>query len=289
MPLWLLLWACTEPETFDTADTAAPALATCPEWAAPEATGTVQAAFLDEISGLARSQRHPGHLWVHEDSGAPPWFNAVDEAGGLSATIQLDGASAFDWEEMSTGPVDGQPGLWLADVGDNAAVRATVTLYGVAEPALGEHTEQPRVVTLTYEDGARDAEAVWIDPEDGLLWVWTKRDQPTRLYSAPLEDGAVLTLQTTVAFGADPLEGASPTAADISPSGDLLVVRTYTHAWAWRRAPGTAWSEVVHETPCEVPVAEEPQGEAIALTPEGDVFTVSESQPVLYRSLRLED
>ena len=52
---------------------------------------------LDEISGMAWSLRHPGVLWLLEDSGGGPYLYAVDAADCRTlARVRLSGATARD-------------------------------------------------------------------------------------------------------------------------------------------------------------------------------------------------
>ena len=286
MILLSLLFACTAPSSDTASDSGVDdPRPECAEWEAPTVAGDVSDATLTEISGLAASRVHAGVLWAHEDSGARAEVTALSSTGEVLATVSLEGVTPFDWEDISAAPVGGTPSLIVADIGDNSAIRANVTLYVLPEPTtLTDSTVSATQLVLTYEDGGRDAEALWVDNEQVL--VLTKRDSPARLYSAPLEDGAVLRLQGEIPFGEAPLVGGTPTAADLNADGDLLTVRSYTHAWSWRRLHGRSWPDVLLDDPCEVRVAEESQGEAITVDAAGDVFTVSENEPVLYRSLR---
>ena len=60
---------------------------------------------LDEISGMAWSLRHPGVLWLLEDSGGGPYLYAVDAADCRTlARVRLSGATARDYESIATGP-----------------------------------------------------------------------------------------------------------------------------------------------------------------------------------------
>jgi WD40 repeat protein len=67
------------------------------------------------------------------------------------------------------------------------------------------------------------------------------------------------------------------TAADFSPDGSQLAVRTYRDVLLWDRAPGTsAWSPF-DKPPVDAPAVSETQGEAIAFHPDGQGYvTVSE-------------
>ena len=77
--------------------------------------------------------------------------------------------------------------------------------------------------------------------------------------------------------------GTLTTASDISPSGDLIAIRTYSSAFVWRRGAGMTVGVALAGQPCTIPQKSEPQGEAIAFLADGSGYvTVSEgvNQPV---------
>ena len=87
-----------------------------------------------------------------------------------------------------------------------------------------------------------------------------------------------MTLVTTLQFGTAPLIGdTSATGGDISPAGDLIAIRSYDSAYAWRRPVGTTVQEAFATAPCSLPVRTEAQGEAFAFFSDGTgYFTLSE-------------
>jgi hypothetical protein len=242
-------------------------------------------AELREISGMAVSRANPGVFWVHNDSGDQPRVYAVNAAGRLLGTFALAGASAVDWEDMAIGPApDGGSYLYLADIGDNNAQRASVQVYRVAEPRLA--ADQAPVVAIldgvtafdfVYEDGARDAEGFFVDPLNGNFYVVSKREQNNRLYRAVApRAGQRNTLMRAGAF-----QFTLSTGADISADGMQVLIRRYSltavdaarAATYWRRPDASVSLEELLSRPGEiVPLAQEPQGEAIAFAPDGRGF-----------------
>ncbi len=74
-------------------------------------------------------------------------------------------------------------------MGDNSAVRGSVTIYRVEEPSVSDdRTGQDASLSvsdsiqLTYPDGARDAETLMVDPQDEAVYVVSKRE--ARLYAS---------------------------------------------------------------------------------------------------------
>ena len=74
----------------------------------------------------------------------------------------------------------------------------------------------------------------------------------------------------------------STTAADISPRGDEILIKSYTLTFLWRRPAGTSIAQALMADPCPVPTG---PGEAITFTSDGsDHFTVAEGgHPMLVR------
>jgi hypothetical protein len=244
---------------------------------------------LTEISGVAASRQSPGVLWMHNDSGGDAEVFAVGVDGAPRGDYALDGADARDWEDIALGPGpdEGVDDLYLADIGDNTSERSDVTVYRVAEPAVaaGDAGDQTlsgvESITLTYADGARDAETLLSDPVTGDLFVVSKQwdRQPAGVYRIPAgtADGASVTMERVADAGV-PL-GELATSGDISADGSLIAVRTYQSVLLWDRAPGQTVDQALAGEPCKAAATSELQGEAVALLPEGGAYvTVSEGQ-----------
>lgn len=270
---------------------AAPTAGQGPEFLPAQQVGTVQHAAIDEASGLAASRANPGVLWVHNDSGDTARAFAMNVQGTHLGIYNITGASATDWEDMALGPGPdaGQSYLYLGDIGDNNAVRSTICVYRVPEPAVSP--SQPPVdvdltgvatITLQYPDGPRDAETLMVDPTTADLYIVSKREIPSRLYRAAYPQS---TSQTIVMEYRGQLPWGWATGGDISPNGGEILVRGYFNASIWRRPAGTALWDAFAHTGYDAPLAIEPQGEAICFHGMGHgYYTVSEGshQPIYY-------
>ncbi|MEI7692644.1 MAG: hypothetical protein WCJ50_09010 [Actinomycetes bacterium] len=152
---------------------------------------TVNAPDLTEASGLAESAVNPGVYWTHNDSGDRARLFAIDAAtGALRATFGLPGVTATDWEDLAIAPdADGNDAFYIADIGDNTAVRGSVTIYRVAEPTLPRAGGAPVTINagavssqrLTYPGGPRDAESLAVG-SDGALTIISKREAQVGVY-----------------------------------------------------------------------------------------------------------
>jgi hypothetical protein len=79
---------------------------------------------------------------------------------------------------------------------------------------------------------------------------------------------------------APPLARGAPhlaTGGDISADGSVIAIRTYSTVWVWSRPEGASVADALAGEPCEGDSANEAQGEAIAIDPDGlGYMTVSE-------------
>lgn len=272
-------------------------VAACPSFASPTVSGTVTATTIDEASGLVASRANTGVLWVHNDSGDKARLFALSKRGQLLGTYALDGASKGDFEDLAAGPgpVADQQYLYVGDIGDNHARRASVVVYRGIEPSLSADQAPPleasiKVVPLLlrYPDGAHNAETLLVDPRQGDLYIVTKSllaDAGVYRAAAPHQAGSTRTLDKVGTLRLPGVLVRALTAGDISPDGQQVLLRTYSNALLWRRLPGTSVMEALSTDPCPVPLAIEPQGESIGFDPQsGGYLTHSEStnQPLYF-------
>jgi len=232
----------------------------------PVQAGTLQNPELIELSGLAEGGDES--LWAHNDSGDRARVFAIGPDGADLRTLEVAGAEAFDWEDMTaTGDA-----LYVGDIGDNLKARPNVVVYRVAEPLDADPSVQ--IFDLTYPDGPHDAEALMVDEAGGQLVIVTKElAGNSGVYALPLDTSGPLELLTTLDLGV----GQLVTAGDISTGGDTIVLRTYGKIFVWDRdaAGGGSLADALAREPCEAPAPVETQGEAIALLDDGYV-TISE-------------
>ncbi|MCA9526098.1 MAG: hypothetical protein KC549_07345, partial [Myxococcales bacterium] len=180
--------------------------------------------------------------------------------------------------------------VYVGDIGDNAIVRQNLHLRRFPEPVVPREAEPPIIplagvedFTLVYPDGPHNCETLLVDPENGDVYLVTKSADgvsPIFRAAAPLQAGADIRLERVagLTFGRAPLGGnASTTGGDIAPDGSAIVVRTYSAAFLWRRAPGATIAEAFATEPCALPRPRDPQGEAIGFARDGrGLYTVSE-------------
>jgi hypothetical protein len=251
-------------------------------------------AGLDELSGLVVSRADPQVLWGHNDTGGGAWLYRFGLDGADLGRVAIPGAQAHDWEALAAFEHDGAPALLVADVGDNLASRAVVTLYAVSDPGRDGAARLLWRLPLRFPDGARDCEAVAVDPVAREILLVSKRDTPPRLYRVPLPAGTPAGVQqaafvaglsgwparnglSLLRFFAD-----SPTAFDISRDGRRAVIATPTHAYLYRRPDDGDWARGLQRAQAAVPLPSRAldQIEAAAFTADGRALIVgSEGKP----------
>jgi hypothetical protein len=260
----------------------------CPDCGEPVGKGSLANGAIDEASGLAASRIHAGVYYLHNDSGDRARMFATDSTGADLGTFTIAGATAVDWEDMAVGPCPQGSCVYLADVGDNKAVRTSYAIHRAAEPATvgpGAHDLVGETFPFVYPDGSHNSETLLVHPASGQLWLVTKvSDGASGVYRfpLPLAPGKPAVLEKLGEL-APPSGSKSYTGGDVHPKGKGVLLRTYSHVWFLAAAGGEqSW---LSAAACSVPAPLEPQGEAIAWSAAGDGFvTVSEgSASTLYQ------
>jgi hypothetical protein len=252
-----------------------------PEFAEGVLQGVLEHEEINEASGLVASQRNPGIFWTHNDSGDTTRIFALSAQGENRGVWMLEGVSARDWEDIAIGPgpVDSLSYLYVGDIGDNVAQYDLVRIYRLPEPAVADDAtggvvQDVETIICRYEDGARDAEGLLVDPIDGRIYIVTKREPSVRLYRLVDLDGYRAGDTALLEYVATLDSITQVTAADISVDGQEILLKNYFSVYYWQR--GTDDLDVaLSRPPVVLPYTIEPQGEAIAWG-EGGYFTTSE-------------
>ncbi|WP_258174615.1 hypothetical protein [Actinopolyspora mortivallis] len=185
----------------------------------------------------------------------------------------------YDVEDLARSP-DGR--LWVADTGDNSRRRDTIAVH-VVSPEGGP----ARLYRMRYPDGPHDAEALLLG-RDGVPHVVTKNPFGTAGVYRPvgeLDERRPVELERVTTLRLEPTDtpgGPVPSAfgsvavtgAATSAEHEVLAVRTYTEVYLYPVSGGVA--ETLARDPLRIPLPGEPQGEAVAFTPGGDLLSASE-------------
>ncbi len=244
--------------------------------AAGETGVQVEFAFADpdieESSGLVVDTSTGRPLFVTtNDSGDSGRLFVIDPGSGETVGVTTWSDAPRDVEALApAGPGE----VWVADIGDNDAVRDSVSVARVRLGAGDTSVEPVAQHDLTYPAGARDAETLLVDP-DGRLLVVTKgllggeflRSERRLVEDAPnplAAVGVALPIATDGAF---------------FPDGRHLLVRSYGNAVLY------AYPSLRAVAGFDLPDQE--QGEGLAIDESGAVFLSSEGQGAEVLRLRL--
>jgi hypothetical protein len=276
--------------------------------------GHVQNGELTEASGLVSSRTYPGVLWSHNDGGSGAGVFGIGKDGGDMGFHPLADVGAVDVEDIAIAAGATGDDLFVADIGDNGLERRSIRIYRFPEP----DPEQPGPITavevleFAYPDGPHNSETVLVDSATNHVVIITKEQQ----LDGGMPDNFGRTLPSLVfegaidGHGAGPVElvhvgtidmpaleamndsaglspasflgfGGVPTGGDVSADGSLVALRTYEAVWLWDRRENQSVAEALLGAPCQVTVASERQGEAVAFLDDG-LVTLAEgvNQPI---------
>jgi hypothetical protein len=249
-----------------------------PKDTTPRVMCTITDSRIRELSGLVASVRFPDILWANNDSGDVNRVFAIDaNTCAVRAVVTMAGAGYNDYESISMGrDTDGEPVIWVGDTGDNGRSRSNVKLYRFEEPTkLADQTVDVKAVTITWSDGKRDCESLFVEPIPGGRVFLVSKESTSGIYELQgnfRETGTATTgtrIGTTLGTATD---------AAVAPDMSRTIVRNYsTKASLLTGVPGT--------DPQVFAIPAEQQGEAITFSADSQfVYVGSEGlgQP-LYR------
>lgn len=245
--------------------------------------GRIEDARLNEISGMAASYANSDMFWVHNDSGDRARLFLLDDSGRTRGEWFLAGVVAKDWEEMASFQQDGKAYLMIGDMGDNLGKREFIEFHVFREPVYaGPGFERDTLtranifsITARFEDGPKDAEAMFYDPQTKDLYVISKRELQVGLYKAQLEIGQAdtLLLKRTMSL---PLTFV--TGADLSLDGNEILIKNLLSIYYWKRQKGESIEAALKRPYVKLPYQVEPQGEALAFGVKNEgYYTLSEA------------
>jgi hypothetical protein len=267
------------------------------QWGGPEYAGLLADPELAEVSGLAASQAQPGRYWSNNDGDNGTALQLIETDGKRVATLKIEGATNDDWEDISSFRLDGKPYLLVADTGDNGGLRKTLELFVIEEPAKvrdGDKVDVAWSIEFAWPDGARDCEAVAVDPRRGEVLLVSKKRVPPELFRVPLRPkaGGVQTAELLGTLSGitqpreqelrqNPVYGryrSQVSGADLSPNGRVLAVLNYTRIYFFVRPEGAAWSQALLARAGALDFPWLPQAEAIAFSLDGTNLLIGGEQ-----------
>ncbi len=196
---------------------------------------------LDEVSGLGIVRSQPNLLWMHNDSGDTARAFAINREGKIALTVNLLGAGAFDWEDMSAQ----KEWIYTGDIGDNLRLRQNVQILRFRSPQVKAHKTELnlsakgwQLTTLRFPDGAHNCESLAVAP-DGRILLVTKEENGVSgffVWNKSWKNGTNGTMShiASYKFGGEAPLSKLTTGADFSSDGRKLVVTTYSDLYEFR-------------------------------------------------------
>lgn len=240
-----------------------------------------------EASGIAASRVHENVLWLHNDSEGGASVFAVSTAAEPLGRITLQGAHNRDWEDIAVAPCPrgGPQGdcLFVADIGDNRAVREAIGVWIAPEPEPRDLGSTDAVfVRLRYPDGQRDAEAIAVLPDGSALIVSKGREHPVSVYRTeplawPDSSGREADMRLLQRLAPEPVPLPDQITGASADEAGLIALRSYA-TLQFYRLEGDTLAALLPE-PVRLDPLGEPQGEGVALGRRGRVYLASEAGP----------
>ena len=210
-----------------------------------ESIGRLKHEAIRETSGIVKSRRYPGILWVLNDSGNPNTIFAVKLDGSLVAEFRLNVLN-IDWEDIAT---DDEGHLYIGDIGNNGGLLGRRAVHQIEEP---DPSRQPtfkeplKVLKSWYYQFPNqerfDAEGMFVQGQSIRLVGKTNNGINAAVYALAIVDDSPR-LKPQVIKQVSNLEGfVDPvTGADISSDGKRLVVCSYGRLAIYQLAEGGTW------------------------------------------------
>lgn len=233
--------------------------------------------LIDETSGMADSRSTENALWIQEDGGNPAELTLISYAGEIIKRLPVKNTINRDWEDMTLVKdlSSGKNKIYLADIGDYNIQYDTYDIYRFDEPTANDlEINNVEKIQFRYDDGPHDADAILVDKNTHDIFIITKRDTRSGIYKItyPQDPSAINT-----AVFEHSLEYSGVTSAAISPDGNQIIIKTYTHLNYYLKKENELLPVALKRKPQSIPYTMEAQGEAICWKKDGKgFFTLSE-------------
>lgn len=181
-------------------------------------------------------------FWTHNDGFGDNRLYKVGMTGSLQQTITLTGATNFDWEDL-THDVN-RDHLFIGDFSNNDCDRTNLRIYKIPYPNSSTTTVTPEIIEFTFSDQT-DFPSAWMNFDveaflhfNGRLYLFTKADGSaigyTKMYSLSENAGTKVANLVDSFYTND-----RTTAADVSPSGDAMILMSNSHIHIFKNFSGS--------------------------------------------------
>ncbi len=258
----------------------------------------VQDPLILEASGLAACRTIENAVWMHNDSGDTPRLFLVGLDGVTIGIVNVNGVTAFDWEDVCSFEMNGESWLLVGDIGDNARKRSvtspTCQLLLLKEPKLkpSESAVKPlevsievfRTISFQFPDAPADCESLAVDTATNTILLVTKSAPTTcAMYSLPLNltQGEEISKAEHVSS----ISATFATAMDLSPDGRrLAIVNMFGGVMLTRNDPKKdTWADASIHALTTLKLPNRKQGESVCFTTDGSSLLLNsegERQPL---------
>ena len=241
-----------------------------------EAVGSVTSPAVNELSGIAASERYDNVYYAEDDDPVPfeglmVNIHALDDTGKLLAHWALADVRVGNLEDIDVGPCPAGSCIYTGDVGNNSGDQSPYPMYRIPEPMI-DRNAPPTTSTLTgfdtihleYPDGApRDCEGFVVHPITGDIYLIEKKTgSHAAVFKVPpwpepaAGNDPTLTMTYVGEISLVP-DGTTPedqqiVGADIHPCGSKMLVRTYSHVYEYTLPAGAPFEAIFGTTPVKV-------------------------------------
>ena len=257
--------------------------------------GQITNPVMSSASGMGASRFYTGMLWIENDQGSGTNdIYLVDTTGTERAVFSVTGATDRDWTDISMGPgpITGITYMYMADIGDSKGNFPQSYIYRFPEPTtplgsgvLTAATAQADKIVFSYPDGPRDAETILLDPVSKDIYIVDKLGA-SNVYELPYPQSTDTVIMATKIIADMPIPSGPVRSGGIASGRTGIIMKTYTAAFYWPITPGQPILNALLNTPVQIPVIGEIQGEAMCFTPNDDAFwTTSKFSTYTYAPL----
>lgn len=269
---------------------------------------------IPEMSGIVASQRYPGVLWVHNDSGDIPRVFAIQKDGRvLKPTyetdfwvdepvagkkpwpgIRIEDAANMDWEDIASD----KDNLYIADCGNNGNARRDLGVYVVKEPnpLATDRIRADSFVRFSYPQQIAFPPKEWeFDCEAMFLWggklhFITKHRRGSNI-AFPSAECHVYRLNSMATGKVHDLElldsrknmGGWVTGADASPDGTKIAVLTHAPvASVWIFTPKRGSERLLSGEARQILLGKVKQVEAVCFTDNNNLLVTNEQREIYH-------
>ena len=172
----------------------------------------------------------------------------VNFSGELLKGIRIENAKNKDWEDMA---MDNKGNIYIGDIGNNNNRRKSLVIYKIDNPEEGDGELKAKKIKYNYPEQKDfppkkknlkyDAEAMFY--REGHLYIITKNraspfDGESLIYKVPSKKGEYDAELVTSFIPCKDRYGCRITGADISPSGEKIVLLSYGKLWVFTEFTG---------------------------------------------------